>query len=281
MGRARERPSPVPYRPRLLRLGLDFVSQLRPTCVVPPGRGSKPFKPFHPTPRASRSGDVLDYRIVTAISHVSTQPEEIEQRERRNSRRGSQVGLKVVRGIISPFTSNAAIPALEHNGMAMLNVRAHAIRVTGRVAALVGLDVTACQALRLLSTALRGIPAVDGFVTERLDLLAGVSGLQVAAALLAGLFLTGAYGYGDHRRSRGASCSDAQSPCCFPCWGGLWTAARVRRAPDFPRHLLLGASVLIADGPDRRRHRQVRAGAPPPHHARRHGGELPRRVHQW
>ena len=244
VGRARERPSPVPYRPRPLRLGLDFVSQMRPTCVVPPGRGSKPLKPFHPTPRASRSGDVLDYRIVTAISHVSTQPEEIEQHERRISRRGSQVGLMVVRGIISPFTSNAAIPALEHNGMAMLNVRAHAIRVTGRVVALVGLDVTACQALRLLSTALRAIPAVDGFVTERLDLLAGVSALQVAAALLAGLFLTGAYGYGDHRRNPRRILLGCAIATLLPLWGWLWTSPASAALQIFLGTLLLGASVL-------------------------------------
>jgi exopolysaccharide biosynthesis polyprenyl glycosylphosphotransferase len=179
---------------------------------------------------------------VTAISHVTTQPEETEQHERRTSRRASQVGLKVVRGIITPFTSNAAI---EHNGMAKLNVRAHAIRVTGRVVALVGLDVTACQALRVVSTALRGIPAVDRFVTERLDLLAGVSALQVAAALLAGLVLTGAYGYGDHRRNPRRILLGCAIATLLPLWGGLWTSPASAALQIFLGTLLLGASVLV------------------------------------
>jgi exopolysaccharide production protein ExoY len=159
---------------------------------------------------------------VTAISQFTAELEEPEQIERSASL--AQVGRAVVGRIITPFTSNAAIPALEQNGMAMVNVRAHAVRVTGRVSALVALDVAASQTLRAIAHAVRGAPAYADFTSRNLDRLVTVGWLQLAAALLVGLFLTGAYGYGDHRRNPRRILLGCAIATMLPLWGGFWTA---------------------------------------------------------
>jgi exopolysaccharide production protein ExoY len=183
---------------------------------------------------------------VTAISQLTTQVEEPEQYERSANVRVSQPGLSVVRGIITPITSNAAIPALEHNGMAMLNVRAHAIRVTGRVSALVALDVAASQTLRVIAHALRNVPAVAEFAAQRVDRLVSIGWLQLAAALLVGLLLTGAYGYGDHRRNPRRILLGCAIATLLPLWGGTWTAPGPVALQFLLGTLLLGAAVLAA-----------------------------------
>src|SRR5215207_1478889 len=124
-----------------------------------------------PAPRAFPGALDIDYRTVTATSQRPAQRQKSKQYTKRLNLRASQVGLSVVRGIITPFTSQAPIPALEHNGTAMLNVRAHAVRATGRLLALVGLDVLASQTLRVMAGALQEVPAVARVAAERLDLL--------------------------------------------------------------------------------------------------------------
>jgi hypothetical protein len=149
-------------------------------------------------------GAALDHRTVTAPTQSPAQRQKPKYHRKSANLRASQVGLSVVRGIITPFTSNAAIPPLEHNGTAMLNVRAHAVRATGRLVALVFLDVLASQTLRLLAAALHRVPAVARVAAERLDLLVGggeLGGLRLAAALVVGLFVAGAFGDGERRRN--------------------------------------------------------------------------------
>ncbi|HEX7979974.1 MAG TPA: sugar transferase [Gemmatimonadaceae bacterium] len=165
------------------------------------------------------------------------------------SHRASQVGLKVVRDIITPFTANAAVPLLEHNGMAMLNVRAHAIRAAGRVVALVSLDVLASQTLRALAGALHQVPAVARAAAERLDLLIGagqLGGLRLAAALVLGLILTGAYGHGDRRRSARNILAGSAVATLLSLWGGLWTSPGEVGLQILFNAALLGAVVLGA-----------------------------------
>jgi exopolysaccharide production protein ExoY len=161
--------------------------------------------------------------------------------------RASQVGLSVVRGIITPFTSNAAIPPLEHNGTAMLNVRAHAIRATGRLMALVSLDVMASQTLRVVARALHEVPPAARAAAERLDPLVGVrglGGLQIAAALVLGLFLSGAYGAGDRRRSAKSILIGCTVASLLQLWGGLWESPALATFQILFASSLLGASVL-------------------------------------
>src|SRR6478672_6836786 len=193
--------------------------------------------------RAFRRALVIDYGTVTAISQLTTQLEEPEQYQRTANARASG-GLSVVGRIITPYTSNAAIPALEQNGMAMVNVRAHAVRVTGRVSALVALDVAASQTLRAIAHAVRGAPAYADFTSRNLDRLVTVGWLQLAAALLVGLFLTGAYGYGDHRRNPRRILLGCAIATLLPLWGGLWTSPDSAALQIFLGTLLLGASVL-------------------------------------
>ena len=180
---------------------------------------------------------------MTAISQLTTQLEEPEQYQRTANARASG-GLSVVGRIITPFTSNAAIPALEQNGMAMVNVRAHAVRVTGRVSALVGLDVAASQTLRAIAHAVRGAPAYADFTSRNLDRLVTVGWLQLAAALLVGLFLTGAYGYGDHRRNPRRILLGCAIATLLPLWGGFWTAPAPVALQFLLGTFLLGAAVL-------------------------------------
>ena len=187
-----------------------------------------------------------DYRTVTAISQLTTQVEEPQTFERNVNLRASQAGLSVVRGIITPFTSNAAIPPLEHNGMAMLNVRAHAVRVTGRVAALVALDVVASQTIRVIAHALRGVPAVADFAAQRLDRLVTISSVQLAAALLVGLFLTGAYGYGDHRRNPRRILLGCAIATVLHLWNAFWRTPAPIALQFLIGTLLLGTAVLVA-----------------------------------
>ena len=166
---------------------------------------------------------------MTAPSQTSPQRQTSKHQRRTSSLRASQAGLSVVRGIITPFTSNAVIPPIEHNGTAMLNVRAHAVRASARLLALVWLDVVASQTLRALASALHKLPAVARVVTERLDLLVGVGqlgGLRLAAALLMGLVLTGAYGSGDRRRSARHILAGCAVATLLSLWGELWTAGR-------------------------------------------------------
>jgi exopolysaccharide biosynthesis polyprenyl glycosylphosphotransferase len=189
----------------------------------------------------------LDHRTVTAPSQSSTQRQTSKHPRRTVNLRASQVGLSVVRGIITPFTSNAVIPPIEHNGTAMLNVRAHAVRATARLLALVWLDVVASQTLRALASALHKLPAVARVVTERLDLLVGVGdlgGLRLAAALLMGLVLTGAYGVGDRRRSARHILAGCAVATLLSLWGDLWTSPASAALQIVFNAALLGAAVL-------------------------------------
>jgi exopolysaccharide production protein ExoY len=217
-------------------------------CAVPAfRRGCTPPKPTFPDhPGAPPSALVLESRIVTAISQLTTQVEETEQYESSANVRASQGGLSVVGRIITPFTSNAAIPALEHNGIAMLNVRAHAIRVTGRVTALVALDVVAAQTLRVIFHALRGVPAVAQFAAQRLDRLVSIGWLQLAGALLIGLYLTGAYGYGDHRRNPRRILLGCAIATVLHLWNAFWRTPAPIALQFVIGTLLLGTAVLVA-----------------------------------
>jgi len=184
---------------------------------------------------------------VTAISQRPAQRQKPEQSERRVNPRASQAGLSVVRGIITPSTSHATIPPLEHNGMAMLNVRAHAIRATGRLVALVALDVVASQTLRVFARALHQVPEAARVAAERLDLLVGVrglGGLQIAAALVLGLFLAGAYGAGDRRRSAKSILIGCAVATLLQLWSGLWTDPGLVALQILFSATLLGAAVL-------------------------------------
>jgi exopolysaccharide production protein ExoY len=186
---------------------------------------------------------------VTATSQRPAQRQKSREYTRRLNLRASQVGLSVVRGIITPFTSQAPIPALEHNGTAMLNVRAHAVRATGRLLALVGLDVLASQTLRVAAGALQKVPAVGRVAAERLDLLVGageLGGLKMAAALVLGLFLAGAYGAGDRRRSARGILVGCAVATLLPLWGGLWTSPELVALQILFDTALLGAAVLSA-----------------------------------
>jgi len=184
---------------------------------------------------------------VTAPSQSPAQRQKPQHLRRTVNLRASQAGLSVVRGIITPFTSNAVIPPIEHNGTAMLNVRAHAVRATARLLALVWLDVVASQTLRALATAVHKLPAVARVVTERLDLLVGVGelgGLRLAAALLIGLVLTGAYGSGDRRRSAQHILAGCAVATLLSLWGELWTAPAQASLQIVFNAALLGAAVL-------------------------------------
>ena len=183
---------------------------------------------------------------MTAISQLTTQVDETEQYERSANLRVSQGGLSAVRGIITPITASTAIPSLEHNGIAMLNVRAHAIRVTGRVSALVAVDVAVSQTLRVVVHAFRGVPAVVDFAAQRVDRLVNVGWLQLATALLVGLYLTGAYGYGDHRRNPRRILLGCAIATMLPLWGGFWSAPEELALEFIVGTLLLGAVVLAA-----------------------------------
>ncbi len=181
---------------------------------------------------------------MTAISQLTSEVEETEQFERSANLRVSQGGLSAVRTIITPITASTAIPSLETNGIAMLNVRAHAIRVTGRISALVALDVVASQTIRVIAHALRGVPAVVDFAAQRVDRLVNVGWLQLAAALLVGLYLTGAYGYGDHRRNPRRILLGCAIATMLPLWAGFWTAPAQIALEFLVGTLLLGAAVL-------------------------------------
>jgi lipopolysaccharide/colanic/teichoic acid biosynthesis glycosyltransferase len=184
---------------------------------------------------------------VTATIKGSAQRQRVKQYDRRVSLRASQVGLSVVRGIITPLTSHATIPPLEHNGTAMLNVRAHAVRATARLAALVALDVAASQTLRAIAIALHRLPAVARVAAERLDLLVGVGelgGLKIAAALVLGLFLAGGYNAGDHRRSPRNILVGCLVATLLPLWSGLWTSPGLVALQVLFDATLLGAVVL-------------------------------------
>ena len=184
---------------------------------------------------------------MTATSKRSAQRQKAKQYDRSVNRRASQVGLSVVRGLITPFTSQAPIPPLEHNGTAMVNVRAHAVRVTGRLLALVGLDVLASQTLRVAARALQEVPAVARVAAERLDLLVGageMGGLRIAAALVLGLFLAGAYGAGDRRRSTKSILVGCSVATLLPLWGGLWTSPGLVALQILFDTALLGVAVL-------------------------------------
>ena len=202
-----------------------------------------------PPPRASpasRRAFVQDHRTMTAISQRPAQRQKSEHRKNVNLR-ASQVGLSVVRGIITPFTSNAAIPALEHNGMAMLNVRAHAVRAAARLAALLALDLMASQTFRLVGRALDEVPAMARVVAQRLDLLVAggeLAGLKIAVALVLGLFLAGAYGYGDRRRSAKRILVGSAIATLLPLWGSLWTSPVLAGLQVVFDAALLGAAVL-------------------------------------
>jgi exopolysaccharide biosynthesis polyprenyl glycosylphosphotransferase len=184
---------------------------------------------------------------VNATSKSTAQRQKARQYDRRVNLRASQVGLSVVRGIITPFTSNATIPPLEHNGTAMLNVRAHAVRATARLMALVSLDLVASQTLRVIARALHEVPAVARVAAERLDLLVGVGelgGLKIAAALVLGLFLAGAYGAGDRRRSAKSILVGCTVATLLPLWGGIWTSPGLVALQILFDAALLGAAVL-------------------------------------
>ena len=184
---------------------------------------------------------------MTATSKSSTQRQKARQYHRTLNLRASQVGLSVVRGIITPFTSHSTIPPLEHNGTAMLNVRAHAVRATARVLALVALDLVASQTLRVVARALQEVPAVARVVAERLDLLVGVGalgGLNMAVALVLGLFLAGAYGDGDRRRNAKSILVGCAVATLLPLWSGLWTSPGLVALQVVFDAALLGAAVL-------------------------------------
>ncbi|MFL5617385.1 MAG: sugar transferase [Gemmatimonadaceae bacterium] len=184
---------------------------------------------------------------MTAPSNSPAQRQKSTHYRRSVSLRASQVGLTVVRGIITPFTSNAAIPPLEHNGTAMLNVRAHAVRATARLVSLVALDVVASQTLRVVAIALHRVPAVARVAAERLDLLVGVGelgGLRIAAALVVGLFLAGAYGAGDRRRNAQSILVGCTLATLLPLWAGLWTSPGQAALQILFDSALLGAAVL-------------------------------------
>ena len=184
---------------------------------------------------------------MTATSKSPTQRQKSKQYDRTVNLRASQVGLSVVRGMITPFTSHATLPPLEHNGMAMLNVRAHAIRATGRLVALVSLDIVASQTLRVMARALREVPAVARVAADRLDLLVGVGGLgglQMAFALVLGLFLAGAYGDGDRRRSAKSILVGCAVATLLPLWSGLRASPGLVALQILFDAALLGAAVL-------------------------------------
>ena len=184
---------------------------------------------------------------MTAPSTNPAQRQKARQYDRSVNLRASQVGLSVVRGIITPSTSHATIPPLEHNGMAMMNVRAHAIRATGRLVALVALDVVASQTLRVFARALHQVPPAARAAAERLDLLVGVrglGGLQIAAALVLGLFLAGAYGAGDRRRSAKSILIGCAVATLLQLWSGLWTNPGLVALQILFSATLLGAAVL-------------------------------------
>jgi exopolysaccharide biosynthesis polyprenyl glycosylphosphotransferase len=185
---------------------------------------------------------------VTAISQISTALEP-EQHDQSASHRASHVGLRVVRDIITPFTANAAIPLLEHNGMATLNVRAHAIRAAVRLTALVSLDVVVSQTIRLLAGALHRVPGIAQAALERMDLLIGagqLGGLRLAAALVLGLLLTGAYGEGDRRRSARNIVAGTAVATLLSLWSGLWSSPDEVALQVVFNSALLGAAVLGA-----------------------------------
>ncbi|HKP14470.1 MAG TPA: sugar transferase [Gemmatimonadaceae bacterium] len=184
---------------------------------------------------------------MTAPSQLPTKRQKSKHHDRGVNLRASQVGLSVVRGIITPFTSHATIPPLEHNGTAMLNVRAHAIRATGRLMALVTLDIFASQTLRVVARALHQVPPAARVAAERLDLLVGVrglGGLQIAAALVLGLFLAGAYGAGDRRRSVKSILVGCSVATLLQLWSGLWINPGLAALQIVFGAALLGAAVL-------------------------------------
>ena len=188
----------------------------------------------------------IDHRTVTATSQRTAQRQKSRSLRSANLR-ASQVGLSVVRGIITPFTSLAAVPPLEHNGTAKLNVRAHAVRAGARLAALVALDVMASQTLRVVAIALHEVPAVARVAAERLDLLVGggeLGGLRIAAALVLGLLLSGAYGAGDRRRSAQSILVGCTLATLLPLWGGLWTSPGLVALQILFSSALLGTAVL-------------------------------------
>ena len=184
---------------------------------------------------------------MTAISQRPAQRQKSDQYQRKVNVRASQVGLSVVRGIVTPFTSHATIPPLEHNGMAMLNVRAHAVRATGRLVALVSLDLLASQIFGLIARALQQVSPGARLAAQRLDLLVGggeLVGLRIAVALVLGLFLAGAYGYGDHRRSAKRVFVGCAIATLLPLWGGLWTSPALIALQILLDVSLLGVAVL-------------------------------------
>ena len=192
-----------------------------------------------------RRAFAIDHRTVTAPSQLSEHRQKARQYDRGVNLRASQVGLSVVRGIITPFTSNAAIPPLEHNGMAMLNVRAHATRAMGRLVVLASLDILASQTFRLIARSLHDLPIAARIAVERLTLLVGLGGPQIAAAVVIGLFLTGAYGYGDRRRSVRRILTGCAVATLLPLWVGLWASPARAALQIIVGTLLLGAAVLV------------------------------------
>ena len=139
--------------------------------------------------------------------------------------------------------------ALEHNGTAKLNVRAHAFRATGRVIALVMLDIVTSQTLRGLAGIIRDTPVITRALPDRLGVLAditGLSGFHFAAALILGLFLAGAYGAGDQRRSVRRILVGCVVATLLPLWPRVWSDTGTAALQFLLDGAVLGTAVLTA-----------------------------------
>ena len=130
----------------------------------------------------------------------------------------------------------------------MLNVRAHAIRATGRLVALVvarrrGIPDTAGRS-RARSTRFPRSRGSRPSAWICWSACGGLGGLQIAAALVLGLFLTGAYGAGDRRRSAKSILVGCAVATLLQLWSGLWTSPGLVALQILFGAALLGAAVL-------------------------------------
>ncbi|HZI43365.1 MAG TPA: sugar transferase, partial [Gemmatimonadaceae bacterium] len=127
-----------------------------------------------------------------------------------------------------PVTLQRGEPDDNANVRAAQNLRRHAWRAVGRIAALIGVDAVAFVAARLvaqLATAAALIDRPGGFRTLTNE--EGGTELALAVALLLGSTISGSYGPGDARRHAGRLCVAAAIASALPLWSRIWHAPTV------------------------------------------------------
>jgi lipopolysaccharide/colanic/teichoic acid biosynthesis glycosyltransferase len=125
------------------------------------------------------------------------------------------------------------------------NERRHLHRLLLRVLALLATDVAVVGLLTLVAPwALPPVGPLDVVASDPSHQFSRVS-LAVAAAVVLGLTMAGAYRTGDGWRSPGRIFAGATGGTAISCWNALWTLGLLRVLPSFAAMLAGVGAVLI------------------------------------